>query len=958
MIRSATIMLAFVSLVSAAIIAGLSLTTPVVQAAADFRIIDVRAEYGQLVVEVQHFNDDGSHAYYENYTWRGQEQYQQPIFTDQMGNSPIVRQFIKSDGRVAPVRGGEFGGNEHYLPVGEQWLRHNRPHLDDASILRVIQKIHAKRDGTGWNKGQQRLTTHPMDFTQDDAAGAPFLKSRFAGLKETAYEIRDNGTLLAFADTYPVDPFVSSVWGTVTTFHSDGDPEAARFDGDARRNANEDFATIRAGAGTAGAQDAAATDRAQLLSTTTTDEYSRLRRGFALFDTSGLPDGDTVSAVDYDFVATTVKDEFTGTHFFNIVATTPASDTAIEDADYSQTGSVKFATDISILGITADSSTFTSLVFIQAGLDAISLTGTTKLGPKLSSDIEGIQTWTSGADEIVLYASAEEILSGDKRPALIVTHSPASAAVTGTIGDGATEQEVRDGGGTIIITLTGSTWNIGGALFNNERQAIIDGLDAAEAESAGWNAQIRDKMGVNSVARTSDTVVTVTIPAVEVQGYQINSPETITVTVPASAQSAGATTATPTFTITAAIESLALTGTLGGSGGTPPEIRAGGETIILTLTNSGWVPSSIFDAQRRLIINGLTSGLDDENGWNRRRGDFAVGDVVRTSGTVVTITLSASLAYAIPATETMGAVAPSTAVGGALPLTAPTGFSIIPSFQSTGNRVTTAVDLSSVTDVAFCAFGWDERIPTNTTVVVATSVDGGAIFTTATNGDCPAGITVGGSLATITDFRARVTLTTTDSSVTPLVYSMALVIQDTTGQALYIQLNDTPGITIADRSANSNVNTMSFPVSLAGIGSTTGILTSTRAVLSAEQVLSAGDVFPGVTGAAVSSNLFNQDETGFATLPFQSYIEAVATGTELPLKFWWIVFAGLGSITLGLAAFFFSHGSLMLGGIGMAAGMGVAAAIGDGLLPGWSAMIAIVIIFSLIVLRNRGALPL
>jgi hypothetical protein len=109
--------------------------------------------------------------------------------------------------------------------------------------------------------------------------------------------------------------------------------------------------------------------------------------------------------------------------------------------------------------------------------------------------------------------------------------------------------------------------------------------------------------------RTSDTIATITIAAADVGNYQIVTNETITVTVPSTSVSAGgALTATPTITITAGAESVALTGTLA-NGATSPEIQAGGETAILTLTNTKWVTAgATFDAQRQNIIDGFVSG--------------------------------------------------------------------------------------------------------------------------------------------------------------------------------------------------------------------------------------------------------------------------------------------------------------------------------------------------------------
>ena len=98
MTRSLSIFVAFVAVVVGIAVAGTFGAAPV-QAGPSFRIIDVRYEYGQLVVEVEHFKD-GKTWFYELYTFQGREQYKQPRVTDQLGNSSIKRMFIKRDGRV------------------------------------------------------------------------------------------------------------------------------------------------------------------------------------------------------------------------------------------------------------------------------------------------------------------------------------------------------------------------------------------------------------------------------------------------------------------------------------------------------------------------------------------------------------------------------------------------------------------------------------------------------------------------------------------------------------------------------------------------------------------------------------------------------------------------------------------------------------------------------------------
>lgn len=131
------------------------------------------------------------------------------------------------------------------------------------------------------------------------------------------------------------------------------------------------------------------------------------------------------------------------------------------------------------------------------------------------------------------------------------TSAGITAEITGTAVPTITETDVTTGGKTIILTLTGDTWVAVGATFDAQRQAIIDGLDAASSPTNGWNNEVRDKEVVGAVVRTSDTVVTITLTAQA--GYNITSTETITATIPAAAlvTSSGDITGAPTFTVTA-----------------------------------------------------------------------------------------------------------------------------------------------------------------------------------------------------------------------------------------------------------------------------------------------------------------------------------------------------------------------------------------------------------------------
>lgn len=123
-----------------------------------------------------------------------------------------------------------------------------------------------------------------------------------------------------------------------------------------------------------------------------------------------------------------------------------------------------------------------------------------------------------------------------------------TCALSGTVTSSIDEDDITAGGNTIILTLTGGYWPASGTKFNAARQAIIDGLDSAQSEANGWDAE-RSNIAVTDVVRTSDTVVTITLPAIA--GYDITATETITATIPTSVLTASesAVVATPTFTI-------------------------------------------------------------------------------------------------------------------------------------------------------------------------------------------------------------------------------------------------------------------------------------------------------------------------------------------------------------------------------------------------------------------------
>jgi hypothetical protein len=143
--------------------------------------------------------------------------------------------------------------------------------------------------------------------------------------------------------------------------------------------------------------------------------------------------------------------------------------------------------------------------------------------------------------------------------------------------------------------------------------------------------------------------------------------------------------AAPLLTPTAAITGTATASI------SETDIVAGGKTVIITLTSDTWVASgATFDAQRQNIINGMDSAQSELLGWdNVVKGLQGVAGVVRTSNTVVTITLDAQITYNITAQETITVTVPSTALNYAVTVVAAPTFTV----ATTGGAAVTTPQL-------------------------------------------------------------------------------------------------------------------------------------------------------------------------------------------------------------------------------------------------------------------------
>ncbi len=205
---------------------------------------------------------------------------------------------------------------------------------------------------------------------------------------------------------------------TVATFNPNAHPETTSVDGVVDRTAvSGTWAAVRDGAGNA-ATDDATSFLLILEADTVLDRWFNMSRGIMLFDTSSIPAGAAIiSARLRLYVETKADTNFSQS--VNVVASTPASNTALVNADYGQLAATAFITAATIASLTT--SAYNNLTLNATGLAAITRAGITKLGLRLSSDFNNVEpAWVNGGMANVRISTAEAVAL--QRPILEVTY--------------------------------------------------------------------------------------------------------------------------------------------------------------------------------------------------------------------------------------------------------------------------------------------------------------------------------------------------------------------------------------------------------------------------------------------------------------------------------------------------------------------------------------------------------
>jgi hypothetical protein len=154
----------------------------------------------------------------------------------------------------------------------------------------------------------------------------------------------------------------------------------------------------------------------------TTNKWDEIKRTFLLFDTSALTASATISAATISLKgdgSTTYDQE--GTAQLGIVATTPASNTSATTADYDQFGTTELATRVDFGSWST--SAYNDLPLNATGIAAISKTGVSKFGARISWDTDNAEPTWNATKKINTLSWVRPSATSSTDPKLVITYT-------------------------------------------------------------------------------------------------------------------------------------------------------------------------------------------------------------------------------------------------------------------------------------------------------------------------------------------------------------------------------------------------------------------------------------------------------------------------------------------------------------------------------------------------------
>jgi hypothetical protein len=211
------------------------------------------------------------------------------------------------------------------------------------------------------------------------------------------------------------------VFATDATFYPDANPESTTFDGWVRAYSNN-FNTARTTSTGNDTNDYDASTVNHQFSYGSGNYY--IVRTFFLFDTSSIPDGDTITSATFSWYFNSDTDGGNANDTnLALVSSDPASNTAIATGDYDATGSTSFGT----MDAWTTNGQYNDITLNASGLANISKTGISKFAIVNANDLSA--TAPNGLNQKRCYMA--DNTGTDKDPKLVVTYTAGATANSG-----------------------------------------------------------------------------------------------------------------------------------------------------------------------------------------------------------------------------------------------------------------------------------------------------------------------------------------------------------------------------------------------------------------------------------------------------------------------------------------------------------------------------------------------
>ena len=226
----------------------------------------------------------------------------------------------------------------------------------------------------------------------------------------------------------PLAPALSFGLDSLTRY-PDGNPESTTVDGRVWRNSYQSWTLLRNGAGTGASDSEANGILVGMESSNVLNEWYGLYRSIFLFDTSAIGAGATVSAAVLSLRGTAKTDPLLATPNIDIYAATPASNTALVAADYSQIGTVsQTGSPITYAGFSIVG--YNDFTFDATGRGNIAVAGVSKFGARNANyDVANVAPTWGNTQLTYLSGYLADQAGTANDPKLVVTYTAGGGKV-------------------------------------------------------------------------------------------------------------------------------------------------------------------------------------------------------------------------------------------------------------------------------------------------------------------------------------------------------------------------------------------------------------------------------------------------------------------------------------------------------------------------------------------------